>query len=156
MEWNDHAFVVVMLSGVARVQRLPGHLVGVSLPHCREVWGHAPPLPPENFWCSKVHSRVFWGILFSTCMTAITKKLTIWALVGTLTVERLGKSMWYHKVNFDLGWFLRQRSSHLGLIFAAEVDRQRSYNLEMQLYSTWHNFIYSNVVVVQVSWPRMI
>ena len=33
----------VHISGVARVQQLPGHLVGVSPPHSRGVWGHAPP-----------------------------------------------------------------------------------------------------------------
>ena len=46
-------------SGVARVQQLPGHLVGVSPPHSRGVWGHALPENFLNFRCSEVHSGAF-------------------------------------------------------------------------------------------------
>ena len=39
-------------SGVARVQQLPGHLVGVTPPHSRGGLG-------ANFMCSEVHSGAF-------------------------------------------------------------------------------------------------
>ena len=50
---------VTCTSGVARVQQLPGHLVGVSPPDSRGVWGHAPQKFLGNFRCSEVHSEAF-------------------------------------------------------------------------------------------------
>ena len=53
-------FNFLEISGVARVQQLPGHLMGVSPPQRRGVSGH-----------SHLPQKTLWGILFSTCTAEV-------------------------------------------------------------------------------------
>ena len=101
----------VTVSGVARVQRLPGHLVGVSPPHSKGCGG-MPHQKVWNFRCA------FWGLLRHIAIECQCSWLShsfksrISALVGTFTVERecchliINIATYYHKVNFNPSWLV--------------------------------------------------